>query len=305
MPVVLLSKDMLIFSILLIALFFFSVMLFAFMIKGEELIYEKVSKYHHIMVYEEGSIRTLRLGDGHDDGKQSRIDLNDPDYLLLEYTRLVFAALFINERPLKVLIIGLGGGALPRAINRYIPDAEIDVVDIDPDVLEVAERYFMFKPGEMVKVHIGDGRLFIQEMAKNNSGKRYDMVILDAFNSNSIPRHLITKEFLKEVIQVLDPKGVVAANVLFDNRLFHFMLKTYRKVFKRCYLFMGGIAQNAVFISPGPDAPDINKKDIEERAQALQELYHFSFSMVSVARQFRPRCSPKITAKVITDARDA
>jgi len=300
-----LSIDILIFSILIISLALFSVMLFAFRIKGEKLIYEKVSKYHHIMVYEEGSIRTLRLGDGHDDGKQSRIDLNDPDYLLLEYTRLAFAALFINDMPLKVLIIGLGGGALPRAISHYIPEAEIDVVDIDPEVVEVAERFFMFTTGEMVRVHIGDGRTFIQKMAKDSLGKRYDMVILDAFNSSSIPRHLITKEFLKEVIQVLDPKGVVAANVLVDNRLFHSMLKTYRKVFKRCYIFMGGIAQNAVFISPGPDAPDINKKDIEERAHALQELYHFSFSMLSVARQFRSRYTPKISAKVITDSKDS
>ncbi len=107
------SIDILIFSILIISLALFSVMLFAFRIKGEKLIYEKVSKYHHIMVYEEGSIRTLRLGDGHDDGKQSRIDLNDPDYLLLEYTRLVFAALFINDMPLKVLIIGLVEARFP------------------------------------------------------------------------------------------------------------------------------------------------------------------------------------------------
>ncbi|MBN1904163.1 MAG: fused MFS/spermidine synthase [Deltaproteobacteria bacterium] len=299
------STDLLIFSILIIAIAFFSVMLFAFRLKGEELIYEKISKYHHIMVYEEGSIRTLRLGSGHDDGKQSRIDLNDPDYLLLEYTRLIFAALFVNDKPFKVLIIGLGGGALPRAISRYIPDAQIDVVDIDPDVVEVAERFFMFTPGKLIKIHIGDGRSFIQNRAHDTSGKRYDMVILDAFNSNSIPVHLITKEFLKEVIQVLDTKGVVAANVLIDNRLFHSMLKTYRRVFKRCYLFMGGIAQNAVFISPAPDAPDIVKKGIEERAHALQELYHFSFSMLSVARQFRPRYAPKISAKILTDIKDS
>jgi spermidine synthase len=300
-----LPSQLLIFAILIIVLCFFSVMLFAFKVNGEKLIYEKISKYHHIMVYEDGFIRTLRLGSGPDDGKQSRIDLNDPDYLLLEYTRLIFAALFVNDKPFKVLIIGLGGGALPRAISRYIPDAKIDVVDIDPDVVEVAEQCFMFTPGEMIKVHIGDGRTFIQNMAHDASGKKYDLVILDAFNSSSIPKHLITKEFLKELMQVLDPKGVVAANVLIDNRLFHSMLKTYRKVFKRCYLFMGGQAQNAVFISPGPDAPDIDKKDIEQRAHALQELYHFTFSMVSVSRQFRPRYTPKMAAKVLRDVKES
>jgi spermidine synthase len=280
-------------------------MLFAFRINSEKLIYEKISKYHHLMVYEEGSIRTLRLGSRPDDGKQSRIDLNDPDYLLLEYTRLIFGALLVNDKPFKVLIIGLGGGALPRAISRYIPDAEIDVADIDPDVVEVAERFFKFTSNELIKVHIADGRSFIRDTAQNTPNKKYDMVILDAFNSSSIPKHLITKEFLKELMQVLDSKGVVAANVLIDNRLFHSMLKTYRKVFKRCYLFMGAQAQNAVFISPGPDAPDIDKKDIEEKAHALQELYRFTFSMVSVSRQFRPRYAPKISAKVLKDLKDS
>jgi hypothetical protein len=68
---------------------------------------------------------------------------------------------------------------------------------------------------------------------------------------------------------------------------------------------MGSIAQNAVFISPGPGAPDVDKKGIEKRAHALQELYHFTFSMLSVARQFRPRYAPGIAAKVITDIKDS
>ena len=110
-----LSSQLLIFAILITAIAFSFVVFFAFRIKGDKLIFEKKSRYHHIMVFEDGNIRTLRLGNGPNDGKQSRIDLRDPDFLLLEYTRLVFAALLINSTPFKVLIIGLGGGALPRA----------------------------------------------------------------------------------------------------------------------------------------------------------------------------------------------
>ncbi|NLA73939.1 MAG: spermidine synthase, partial [Deltaproteobacteria bacterium] len=151
-------------------------MFFAFRLKDEELIYEKISRYHHILVYQEGSIRTLLLGSGLDDGKQSRIDLNDPDYLLLEYTRLMLAALLVNPKPFRVLIIGLGGGALPRTLSRYIPDCEIDVVDIDPDVVMVAKRFVMFTPGELVKVHVADGRTFVQERAKELPVKTYDLI---------------------------------------------------------------------------------------------------------------------------------
>jgi len=299
--VVNLSFQLLIFAIIVAALAFSSVLFFALRVAGDRLIFEKKSKYHHIMVYENGFIRTLRLGDGPDDGKQSRIDLRDPDVLLLEYTRLMFAALLINDKPSKVLIIGLGGGALPRAITRYIPDVLIDVVEIDPGVVDVAEKFFFFTPGDNIKIHISDGRTFIQKAAEKDSDKKYDMIIIDAFNSSSTPEHLLTKEFLKELTFILDPEGVVSANVLIDGRLFHSILKTYRKVFKRCYLFMGGQAQNAVFISPGPDAPEIDNKQAEIKAESLQSLYHFNFSLISVARQFRPLYYPRMSAKVLTD----
>ncbi|MGD9163105.1 MAG: fused MFS/spermidine synthase [Desulfobacteraceae bacterium] len=296
------SSQLLIFAILIIAIAFLFVVFFAFRIKGDTLIFEKKSRYHDIMVYEDGNIRTLRLGNGPNDGKQSRIDLREPDYLLLEYTKLIFTALLINNRPSKVLIIGMGGGTLPRAINYYIPDAEIDVVDIDPDVVEVAKKFFFFDPGDRIKVHISDGRTYIQKTIWDTPDKKYDMVILDAFNSSSTPKHLLTKEFLKELMLILDSEGVVATNVLSGNRLFHSILKTYRKVFKRCYLFMGGRAQNAVLISPGPNAPDFDGKQAEIKADSLQELYHFNFSLISVVRQFRPGYSPKMTAKVLRDS---
>ena len=255
------------------------------------------------MVYENGFIRTLWLGDGPDDGKQSRIDMREPDFLLLEYTKLMFAAFLVNDKPLRILIIGLGGGALPRAMSRYVPDAEIDVVDIDPDVVDAAERFFLYDPGDNTKIHISDGRVFIKDAGQENPVKKYDMIIMDAFNSSSIPGHLTTREFLKELMLILDPRGVVAANVLIDNRLFHSILKTYRRVFKRCYVFMGARAQNAVFVSPGPDAPELVNKQAVIKAEALQKLYGFNFSMVSVARQFRPKYSPKMNAKVLTDSR--
>ena len=294
-------SQFLILAVLIVSIALSSVLFFALRATGKKLIYEKKNRYHHIMVYEDGFIRTLFLGNNPDAGKQSRIDLDDPDCLLLEYTKLVFAALLVKDAPLRVLIIGLGGGVIPRAINRYIPDAEIDVVDIDPDIVDVAEKFFSFEPCEKIKIHISDGRAFIREAGQNIPVNRYDMVILDAFNSRSIPRHLTTREFLRELMQILTPDGVVAANVLIDNRLFHSILRTYRKVFKRCYVFLGGRARNAVLVSPGPDAPGMDYKEAEKRSEELQKLYHFNFSMISVARQFRPRYTPKISAKVLSD----
>ncbi|NLA75920.1 MAG: hypothetical protein GX846_10705 [Deltaproteobacteria bacterium] len=64
---------------------------------------------------------------------------------------------------------------------------------------------------------------------------------------------------------------------------------------------MGSIAQNAVIVSPGPDAAHLDIRHFEKRAKELQALYHFKFSMASVARRFRPDLSVKRSAKVLTD----
>ena len=244
------------------AIAFTSVLLFAFKSRnGPSVLYKKESPYNRIMVFEDNFIRTLRFGDRANSGKQSRIDIRDPDILMLEYTRLVFAGVLINGNPEKMLIIGMGGGVIPRAVRKYFPDMEIDVVEIDLKVVNVAKKYFFFKPDDKLRVHISDGRSYVQELIKTNQEKKYDLIVLDAYNSKFIPFHMITKEFLGEVLSILTPGGVVVANVLTDHRLFRSELKTFQAVFNRCYVFMGKRVNNAALVSTGPNVqvPDYRK----------------------------------------------
>ena len=264
-------------------------------------IFKKENLYHCVMVYEESSIRTLRLGKGPRAGKQSQIDIRDLGRHMLEYTKLVFAGLLINQNPMKALIIGLGGGVIPRDIHDHFPDSEIHVVDIDPDVLEAAERFFFFKTDKRLHAHISDGRLFILQELDRRPRQVYDMIILDAFHSEYIPFHLTTREFLEQVEALLHPKGVVVANVLRDHHLFHSQLKTFRAVFGRSYVFVGKRVNNTILISPGPEAPDLDFRVALERADILHKRHRFGFDMNDVARQFRPRFRTKWGAKILTD----
>ena len=146
------------------AITFTSVLLFAFKTGNDpRVLYQKDSPYNRIVVHEDGFIRTLRFGDGPNSGKQSRIDTRDPDILMLEYTRLVFAGLLFNDKPENTLIIGMGGGVIPRAIRKYFPDTEIDVVDIDMTVVDVAKKFFFFKTDDKLRIYISDGRSFVKE----------------------------------------------------------------------------------------------------------------------------------------------
>jgi spermidine synthase len=295
---------MLIFILTISTITFTAVSLFAFLTRNNtKLLYEKESPFHHIRVYEEEFIRTLCFGYDSDAGKQSRVDLRDTKTLLLEYTRLAFAGLLLNETPQRVLTIGIGGGVIPRTMRDCFPNTEIDVVEIDPDVVDVAKKYFFFKPDSNLRVHISDGRSFVKREAYGNAAGNYDMIILDAYDEESIPDHMATREFLEHVAAILDPKGVVAANMLSDHRLFGSGIKTFRAVYGRCYVFMGKNTKNAILLSPGPEAPDLKAEIAVERAAILQERHHFTFNMKEIARQFRPRYRPSPWSRILTDER--
>lgn len=78
---------------------------------------------------------------------------------------IFFLCVLIAENLIHVLVIGLGGGSLPLFIHDYFLQSCIDVVEIDPDVLDVAIRWFGFSPGDRLKVHIADGLTYISSLA--------------------------------------------------------------------------------------------------------------------------------------------
>lgn len=267
----------------------------------ERLIYCRDSHYNRVLVYEEGFIRTLRLGDNSRDRKQSVIDVRDLNTHQLEYTQLAFAGLLLNRAPAKVLVIGLGGGVIPRDMHDYFPEAEIDVVEIDPEIVKVAELFFFFKPDERLRVYVADGREFVQQQASREPRPAYDMVILDSFNSEYIPFHMATREFLEQVADILHPRGVVVANVLRSSRLFDAELRTFEAVYGRYYVFQGRHVSNAILLSPGPDIPDLEYIAAQETADLLQQKHGFTFDLNAVTRQFKPRFRTSHKAKILTD----
>jgi len=267
----------------------------------ERLIYCKDSHYNRVLVYEEGFIRTLRLGDNSRDRKQSVIDIRDLGTHQLEYTQLAFAGLLLNRAPAKVLVIGLGGGVIPRDMHSYFSGAEIDVVEIDPEIVKVAELFFFFKPDKRMRVHVADGREFVQQQASKEPRPAYEMIILDSFNSEYIPFHMATREFLEQLADILHPRGVVVANVLRSSRLFDAELRTFQAVYGRYYVFPGRHVSNAILLSPGPDAPDLEYITAQETADLLQQKHGFNFDLNAVTRQFKPQFRASRKAKILTD----
>ena len=221
------------------------------------------SLYRNIIVYEEGGIRCMKFG-RQATGRQTCQSLADPDRLVFDYTRMMMAALYLNPSPQRILIIGLGGGTLPRTLQKILPTARIDAVEVDPAVVRVARTYFEFVPGRYSDVFEEDGRVFAKRMGKQRV--RYDLVMLDAFDHQYIPEHLLTREFLLEIKGLLAERGVLAANTFASSRLYDFESATYFSVFGDFYRMK---RTNRVILVREGGLPD--REELERNADRVEE----------------------------------
>jgi spermidine synthase len=161
-------------------------------------------------------------------------DLKDPAHLEYEYERIyeeVVRWQAGKRNSLNALFLGGGGYTLPRLIDARYPQAEIDVVEIDPEVTRVGLQYLGVSEAKHIRSFNEDARWFV--MNSKEKGK-YDFVFGDAFNDLSIPYHLTTREFTMQLKSLMRPDGLLMANVIDSFQKGHFMpsyIRTLEEVF--------------------------------------------------------------------------
>jgi spermidine synthase len=209
-------------------------LLFAQAAQAERVLHQERSLYRNIFVVEDNGERCLRFRWRSGVSRESCMKLSNPDLLVFDYTRMMMAGLLVSPDPKRILIIGLGGATLPTALQEMLPNAQIDVVELDEAVERAAHDYFSFRPGPNTRVVIEDGRVYVRRYA-GRQGARYDMVILDAFADDYIPEHMLTREFLTEVKSIMAPNGVILANTWPGQGLYDHESTTYASVFGTFY----------------------------------------------------------------------
>lgn len=209
------------------------------------------SEFAPVLVIEEDGQRCMNFTEIEDNGRQTCFNLAHPDKMVFEYTRMMTSALFVMPEPKNVLIIGLGGATIPSAFEKILPDVVVDSVEIDSAVVRVAERYFGYQQGPRQRVFVEDGRAFVERAL--HEGRRYDMVMLDAFDVDYIPAHLLTLEFLQHVRTLLTPDGVLVANTFTNSQMYDRESATYAAVFGNFFNLRDG---NRVLIASRAPLPD-------------------------------------------------
>src|SRR5262245_1856059 len=212
---------------------------------ADRVIYEKASAYNTIIVTEDArGLRTL-LFERHGT-RQSVVKPGDPDHLELAYARTALAGLALCGEPRRILVLGLGGATLPMFLRRHYPDAVIDVAEIDPEVVDVAKKFFGFREDERMRARVGDGRSFVEA-----TREPYDAIFLDAYGARNVPAHLATLEFLQAARNAVAASGVVIGNVWrpASNPLYYPMLRTYQEAFEELFVLDVPGDLNAIFLA--------------------------------------------------------
>jgi len=261
----------------------------------QRLIHSQRSLYREVLVYETSRERCMCFTRYCKVGRQSCMNVDDPDRIVMNYPQMMLSALFVDPSPRSILIVGLGGGTIPRTLERLLPQAQIDVVEIDPAVIKVARDYFAFRESGRVRVYEADGRVFVKRALREN--RRYDLIMLDAFDHEYIPEHLLTQEFLREVRSLLADDGVLAANTFSSSRLYDHESTTYASVFPD---FFNLKRENRVILAK------LGAQPTAEELKANGALFEEAFRKVgiSASRQLPlfsggPDWNPR--ARVLTD----
>jgi spermidine synthase len=201
------------------------------------LLYQKETPYAHLDVVDtlDNRERNLLL----DGGIHSTMNKTNSDALTY-YTMFFPTGLLFNTNAENILFAGGGGFIGPKAFVSAFPKMNVDVVELDPVVIDAAKRYFNIHDNNpRLKIYNYDARDFL---SKTHDGK-YDITFLDAFSKNNVPFHLMTLQYYEILYKKLGSNGVVVSNQIGSleggptSDLFRAVYKTMSQVYPHVYVF--------------------------------------------------------------------
>lgn len=216
---------------------------------GTKVVFVGDSPYHRVTVLDRGPARELRF----DIGIQTRMYFRDPYGPGLSYSDSAHISRLFRPEARRILILGLGGATLPKQFIRSYADVTVDVVEVDPMVVQVAKKYFSLADSDRLRIHVSDARTFVRR-----SNETWDVIIVDVASTNrygdTMPPHLVTREFFEELSRHLAADGIVHFHCAFhQSRLWPALHKTMSTVFPSVLHTEGEMFASRVPLIPRQD----------------------------------------------------
>ncbi|MBI4194949.1 MAG: polyamine aminopropyltransferase [Betaproteobacteria bacterium] len=224
-----------------------------------------------VYVSEKFGVRSLHIGS---DTIQSSMRIARPDELELSYTRSMMGFLLFNERPGRVLMVGLGGGSLAKFVYRRLPWTVTEVVEVNPRVVAIARQYFHVPPDDArFKVIVEDGAEYL---ARQSEGA--DVIAVDGYDAESQVEALSDSAFYNACHRRLNAGGILVVNLWGSDRNFNATLLRIERAFPAGTVCLPAEKPGNIIVFAFKDSPGSARwSDLAQRAGALQRLYDLEF----------------------------
>jgi spermidine synthase len=218
---------------------------------------------------------------------QSRMKLDDPCALDIEYTRTMMGFLLFQPDPRHIAMIGLGGGSLAKFCHRHLPAARIQVVEINPHVIALRDTFHVPPDGDRFGVVQGDGAHFVRYRAT-----RTDVLVIDGFDSSGQPARLCSQRFYDDCHEMLLPGGVLVVNLHSGHRQHASFVERIRRSFGGSILVVDdGESSNTIVFACKGHALDAARPGVIRRPAGLDSAgaaqLQAAFALVSRALRDR------------------
>ncbi len=261
--------------------------------EDEVLLEEAKSEFNLVQVTQKGPIRTMYFVVNGIRYIESRWDMDHPRSLDLDYARTMMAGFLLHPAPRRIMMMGLGGGNLATYLFQRFPDLEVDAVDIDPEVVRLAHKYFGVPDDPRYRTHVADGRLFIEKATQP-----WDMLILDAFRGVFVPYHLKTQEFYGACLKAMTPDAVVVANLHNLTSMYPHDRATLASVFPQRYTFISEKRNQTTFVASASERR-VGVYEMRENAAEIRDKFDFDLDGLAARYYLRRDWDPR--SKVLTD----
>ena len=230
-----------------------------------------LAKNGSVYVTEKFGVRSLHISS---ETIQSSMRIARPNDLELAYTRSMMGFRLFGPAPRRVLLVGLGGGSLAKFIYHRMPETDCEVLEINPDVVTVARRWFQVPAGnERFMIRVCDGAEFVAR-----PGPGYDAILVDGYDGDSQVEALSTRAFYDACRRRLDAHGVLVVNLWGSDRKFNDAVERIEAAFPAGTLCLPAEKPGNVITFAFRDSLGNPRWDgLEARAQALEARYGLEF----------------------------
>jgi len=195
---------------------------------GGNLIYEAEDEWGYIYVVDTETHRILSFDTVI---QQSCMDLKHPEIITLDYLKAV-VLIFAFTSPKSMMILGVGGGDLMRALVHVMPNLKVNAVELRAEILAVSERFFLLPMQGNITYYADDGRRYLENAADNST----DVIFSDMFSVSGVNAYQNKAQFLSHCHRALSDDGWLVANFHELHRLDTLFFERLKTLFSAVFL---------------------------------------------------------------------